>query len=414
MPIVKYSEASSNLNARSEGAVAALDTDTGHIFDAKGNPIGRWTPADDDRTGQLADYAHAHMTRLSAAAIQRSDPDGARSMLMSLSESDGSAAHLLDLGPSDVHIPSAMPNFASGYKNFTPLADAILPPLLVDKQVDDYWQFAKEDAFQRAVPTVGGGGEVAEITPRLANDQYSCVERAIGGWVKTQTAANADAPLKIEQATTRRCMDVQLLEREIRAQSTLRTTTNWNSAQVSTIVAGFQWNGGASSDPVKDLHTLIEASYGEITGIEMPEKVFHSFQRNPAVRAYYAFKSGTAPMPTSSEFSAILELPPIYVTKMKYINASGTLDYVWGTDVVLFRQPPQLPPTTQDDVATAYTFRWNVANPKDGVSSGGVILRKFWVQHRDSYGGLKIVTIINDAEKFTSKYIGGIIVNAWQ
>lgn len=416
--IVAYNEAPKDPNQpASSAAPKFLDLESGHVFDAQGNTVERWKPADNEKTAMMSEYAANYAFDLMANTVKRADPERAAVIMSArgLDPSGNGETTLMDLGPADVHIPAAMPNFASGYKNFTPLADAILPPLLVNKQVDDFWQFQKEDAFQRALPNVGAGGaQVGEIVPRLNNDSYSCIERALGGYVPTQTEANADAPLRILQATTKRVMNALLLEREVRAQSLLRTTGNWNSAQVTTIGAGSQWNGGVSSDPVKDLHTIIEASYGEITGIEMPETVWHAFVRNAAVRAYYAYKSSTAPIPTPQAMQAILELPPIYVTKMKFINSTGALAYVWGTDVVLFRQPDEMPPTTQDDVATAYTFRWNVSNPKDGVSSGGFLVRQYYVQDRGSMGGTKLVVVHHDAEKFTSKFIGGLLVNAYQ
>ena len=322
---------------------------------------------------------------------------------------------LMDLGPADVHIASAMPNFASGYKNEPPIADLVCPVLLANKQVDDYWQFDKNDAFQRAAPIAGaGGGQVAEISPRLASAQYSTKERALGGYVSTQLEANADAPLRILQATTKRVMNALILEREMRVQSLLRTTGNWNSGNVVTLGAGFQWDGGASSDPVKDIQTRIENSFGAVTGIVMSEQLWHAFVRNPAVRAYYSYKSDLAAVPTPQQMQSILQLPPIYVSKMKYINSSNALAYVWGGDCVLIRQPEEMPPTSQEDVATAYTFRWNVTNAKDGVANGGMVVRTFFSQHRGSLGGLQVVVVHHDAEVMTSTYVGGLIASAYQ
>ena len=402
-----------------------LDTSDGSVFDEQGNSVGRWEDRSDDNNKMLADYANDYALTLGARVVELSDPGRAAMMLSSRSfdpenpaimmDAGGEDATLMDVAPVDVHIPSGMPNFASGYKNFMPLADAVLPVLTVSKQTDKYWQFQKEDAFQRAMPTVGAaGGAVAEIAPRLGNASYFCVERAVGGFVTTQVLSNADAPLKIEQAHVQRCMNVLLLEREIRAQALMRTSGNWNSTQVTTIAAGSQWNGGASSDPIKDLHALFEASYGDATGMLFPEPVLHAFQRNPAVRQYHTYKSSNAPMPNAQEIASILSLPPIYTSKMKFINSSGALAYVWGTDVIVFRQPDEMPPTNQEDVATAYTFRWNVADVKDGVSTGGWVVRRFYDPNRGSMGGTRIVVVHNDAEKFTSTFIGGLLINATQ
>jgi hypothetical protein len=421
MSVIKFSDATFP-------KATHLDQDSGHVFDANGNTIAKWEPADATKnmkqSGLMADYAADYSRMLTVDALAKADPERAKSALEGRNValmSDAGIAHKMDLGPADVHVVSALPNYAAGYRNFTPMADVVSPPLLVGKQSDKYYTFDRLDAFQRALPATGAnGGQVGEVSPRLATTQYTCVEKAMAGFVGTQLQANADVPLRILQATTKRIMAALLIERELRVQSAVRTTGNWNADQVTTLLAGSQWNGGASADPVKDIHGLIEASHGDVTGMLFPEKVFNAFVRNPAVRSYYAFKSNTAAVPSAAELSAILQIPPIYVARMKYINSAGSLANIWGNDVVLFRQPDEMPPTTQDDVATSYTFRWNVNPatspnfPADAVSNGGFVVRQYFVQDRGSLGGMKAVVVHNDAEKITSKYVGGLIVNAYR
>lgn len=397
-----------------------LDLSDGRVFDLAGHQIAHWTPADDDNTALLADYAADHANQILCATLGEVDPARARearSSFLALLGAGGEDGQLvrMDLGPGDVHIPSALPNYAAGYKNEQPIGDMLSPPIMVPKTADYYYTFAKEDAFQRARPMSGGPGDVVpEIGARLSNAQFSTKERALGGFVGTQTSAAADAPLRIQQATVRRVVNALLLEREIRVASLVTTAANWDPTVVATLGAGFQWNGGASADPVKDLHTRIESSWGGVTGIAMSERVWDDFVRNPAVKSYYAFSGSAAPIPNESQISALLKLPPVYVGKMKVINTAGVLEYIWGNDVVLFRQPEQMPPVDQEDVATSYTFRWAGGDARDGVYSGGFLIRQFFVQDRGSRGGMKIVCVHNDDEKMTSPFVGGLIKAAHQ
>ena len=100
--------------------------------------------------------------------------------------------------------------------------------------------------------------------------------------------------------------------------------------------------------------------------------------------------------------------------EMRYLDSSGNYSYIWGNHVVFIRQPNQMPPTTQDDIATAYTFRWNFAAGKvpDGVFSGGFMVREFFNQIRGSAGGNQLVMLMHDDEVMTSKYVGGLLLNA--
>jgi hypothetical protein len=400
-----------------DGRVEHLDLDSGHVFDAGGNTIARMEVRDDWRTQMLANYAHDYDLELSARSIAQTNPIVAAQMLSA--RTGGSDAPLLLTDPivsgiSDVHIKSALPNYASGYTNFTPMADVISPPLPVTHETDYFWEFQKEDAFQRAMPiqTAPGGG-VNEIQPRLlGTSSYKVVPRALAAFVPTELEANADAPLKIRSAHMRRVVEAMKLEREIRVAALLRTSGSWNSA--TTIASGAQWNGGANSDPVKDIHTVMDSSFGEVTGIGLAGNTYRGYTRNAAVRSYIAYKDKTDGIPSSADLQAQLRLPPFFICEMRYLDSTGALKFVWGDDVVLFRNPPEMPPTSQEDVATSYTFRWVTPPTPDGTSAGGFVVRQYFLQDRGAQGGTKIVCVNYDAEKMTSKYIGNLLINARQ
>jgi hypothetical protein len=325
------------------------------VYDLAGNQVSKWSPVDDYRD-VLADYASSLSEATMIAAMKAGDPERAHAMAQAMAADGRTVA--MDLGTSDVVQAAPLPNYAAGYRNEVPMADMFAPPLRVGKPSAKYYTFDKNDAFQRALPVgASSASGVAEIPSRLSNATYTTVERALGGFVGTEIEAAADAPLRIRQATAKRVMNALNIEREIRVQSLARTSGNWDSSVVATVSAGAKWNGGASSDPLADIHARLENSWGAVTGIIMAYPTYNAFVRNPAVKGYYAYKDSTAPVPTASKMSALLELPPIYVAKFRHINSAGTLVYSWGGDVVFVRQPDQMPPMNQDDVATSLTFR---------------------------------------------------------
>jgi hypothetical protein len=413
----------SDLDSRGIGAPTAIDIDTGHLFDAKGNPVGKYSVLDSskhgDRNSACALYAAGYNLSATHAAFKSAGLDEQADKLM-LSTQRGSdisnPVHLLDLGTGDVHIPSASPNIALGYSNEAPFADIVSPPVLMPKPSDYFFTFDKNDAFQRAYPSGGSGGaEVGEIAPRLSNTLYTTVERALGGFVSTQLEAAADVPLRILTATTRRVLMAMHIEREIRVQSLLRATSSWNASNFLALSGATIWNGGSSSDPILNLHNRIEKSLGKITGILMALPTWNAFIRNPAVRAFYGFKDGVDAIPDPAQANKALKLPPIFVSEMRYINSSGNPDFIWGGDVVLFRNPPEMPPSTQDDIASSYTFRWNMqGKPQDAtMAAGGFIIRQFYDQRRGSMGGTKVVVVHQDAETQTSSFVGGLLTGAY-
>jgi hypothetical protein len=395
----------STVTLRENGRVRGeLEIATGRVFDPRtGATLEQLTPMG-DKDVALADYAaryyHANIARQVGRPVHMADSGRLVTM---------------DLAQGDVHTDAALPNYAAGYSLAGGLADIACPVVLVDKASNKFNTWDKENAFKRVLPNGGtGGGAVPEVNPSLSQDNYSTVEYALGAFVPTQIQANADAPLKPYQAAVKRVMNALLLEREVRVATLLTATGNWDSSVYTTLGATAKWNAGSTSDPVADLHARIESSYAPVTGVIMSELVAHDFQRNSSTQKYIAYKDSAKPLPSASEFAALLDLPPIYVAKMKYISSGTTLSYVWGNDVVLLHSPPSNPPTDQEDVATAYTFRWNGGDAPDGTMNAGMMVRTYFDPKRGSRGGTMVVCVHNDAEKITSKYVGGLIKSAHQ
>lgn len=401
-----------------------LDINNGYVYDLDGNQLKQWEVTDQPYSKLLSDFAASEMLGVVASAAgspvrfsgtPEEDRERAKSIRMRGWSDEESRLVEMDLSAGDVHLPAALSNYAAGYRNELPMADMFAPPLLVAKPSDKYFTFAKEDAFQRAMPTVGTtSAAVAEIAPRLANATFTTVEYALGGFVGTQLEAAADAPLRIRQATMARILNALLIEREIRVSALALLSTTWDSTVYTSLAVGAKWNGGVSSDPVKDIQDKMETSWGKPTGMLMSRKCYHAFVRNAQVQKYFTYKDGAPAMPDPSKLSALLQIPPIYVADMQYIKSDGTRDYIWGSSVVLFRQPPAVPPTSQDDVASALTFRWNASGNTLGQASGGMIVREFFEQNRGSLGGNKIVCVHQDAEVQTSKFVGGLIAGVIQ
>lgn len=400
----------------SNGSLVALKDEPGHflsmdgtIVDAGGGIVRRLQRVDDGQDVALADFA----SRIHHEALSR-----ATGQPVVLRDSDGEVVRM-DLSPSDVHIDAAMPNVATGYRLDEGAADIALPVITTDKASNKYFQWSNVNAFKRVIPNKAApGGGVPEINPALSTDSYSTEEYALGAFVPSEVMANADAPLQPMQAAVARVMNALRLEREIRVATLLRTSGSWDSSVVLSLAAGAKWNGGVSSDPVANLHAIIEAAQMPVTDIIMSEQVRNRFATNAAVQKFFAMNNsgGGQGIPSAGQLSGILNLPPITVVKMKYFAAGTTMSYVWGGDVVLIHKPPQNPPTSQEDVASGYTFRWNGqgAGASDGAFSGGFLVRTYYDAKRGARGGMQVVVVHNDAEKMTANGVGGLIIGAYQ
>jgi hypothetical protein len=323
--------------------------------------------------------------------------------------------HLMDLGIADVQQAAPLPNYAAGYRHADGVAEMVSPIVRANQPSAKYYTWDKDDAFQgvdglEASP----GGNVKEISPRVSNSTFTCQQFALSAFVPTEVQAAADAPLRPFQAAIRRVMTGIHIAREVRVQALLGTAGSYATAQKVTVAPGAKWNGGATSDPLSDLHQIIENALMEPTGIVMSRRVYNNFVRNPAVQKFIAFKGNAAPIPDPKAMAALLELPPIFVAKMKRKSpTAGTYDYIWGNDVVLFHNAAEIPADGQD-ISSSYTFRWTGASAQDGQAQDGMLVRVFFDQNRGPAGGTKVVVSHHDAEILTSALVGGMVVGAYQ
>lgn len=401
-----------------EGGLRRLRTmePTEYILGEKGEPLrdglGRMI-----HCSALSNAAHEHYQRKVARATGRNvrltglrDPDRAGALL----RDESGRLVTMDLAPSDVHTNAALANYAAGYHLESGVADVASPVVMVPKQSDVFYTWDNADDFKRKIPNAASpGGAVAEVNPTLTPATYTTVEYALGGFLPTEVQSNADAPLQPFVKMTQIVVDGLTLEREIRVATLLQASANWNSGLVTTLLSGAQWDGGGSSDPLANLQKTLENSYMPVTGIVWSEQVEHDFVRNPAVQKYFTYKDSVTGVPDPRTISTQLRLPPIYTGRMKYITG-GALTYVWGSHVVLLHQPSETPPTSQMEVATSYTFRWNGGQAPDGTMTGGLLVRTYFDPKRGARGGTQVVVVVNDSEQMTSGFVGGLILNAHQ
>ena len=323
----------------------------------------------------------------------------------------------MDLGVADVHIDSALANYAAGYQSADKgmIADQVIPVLPVAKNSDKFYTWDKNDVFQEVTTLeVAPGGAMAEISPRLSQSNYNCTSYGVQSFVASEVQANADSALNPERQAVVRCMTAIRLARERRAANLLMTGSNWSGGTVTAIASGAKWNGGASSDPVRDLFTAIEASLVEVTGVVMSERTYHDFMQNANVQKYITYKNGTAPIPGANDISSLLQLPPFIIGSRKALASSG-IGYMWGDNVALIHADAGVP-SGGTTISTARTFRWNGANggASDGTMQGGFLVRSYFDPKRGPRGGKVVAVVHNDAEVMTSTVAGALLTGAHQ
>lgn len=336
----------------------------------------------------------------------------------------------LDLGQGDVHFDAPLAAFAPGYAldQEDLIADKAMPPCLVEKASDYYWVHDVDDLFEIPQQTVvAPGANVPEISPRQSLTQFVTVPRAMATFLPTEVEGNGDAALILAQRYMQLPMTKLLIQREYRVATTLQTAASYAADNKITLAIGARWNGGGTSDPVKDLLQLIDASLAKVTGIYMSQRTYNAFVQNPGVQKYFTFKDSAKAKPDpkqAADLSAILSLPPIVVGSQKYKNpTTGLREYIWGNDVVLLHHPKQLPAIGVPVAACTFRFSGGLQSGLNGqlskalqqlTFSNGWGVRAFYDVGRGPQGGRKVIVYHQDAEMLIDTKVAGLIVGAWQ
>lgn len=322
----------------------------------------------------------------------------------------------MDLGPRDVHLDAALASFCTGFRQKGFVADEVALTVPVDHLSDKYWQWNKDDTFEEAdLINNAPEGDVAEISPRPSNDSYLCKLYAISTFVRSEVVSNADSALKPRMAAAKRCMSAMLLANEVRKQAPLQNVANFDANLVKTMTGATAWLDlttglpGASSDPIKDVQDILEASLMPVTKMVMNRTVLHAMSRHPKVQSYFQAKDGTPQIPTPDQLSRLFELPPIVVADAKRKVGSG-YPYIWGNDVTLIHKPDGLP--TGEDIVNLANFRWTgQGSPLSGsvAIDNGFMVRSYFDEKRGVLGGEKIIFFVFEDEKVVTTSVGGLL-----
>ncbi len=303
-----------------------------------------------------------------------------------------------------------------GYSNFGYLADYVSPVVLVDQEKARRRDFKLENVFEVVETRTGRYGAINEIEHLSETLPYETEEHALSAFIPYAAEAEAVKVYNVKQAHAQTIADKLALAREVRVFNSLTTLANWNTLNRTQISSGtLKWNGGASSDPLLDLHTRIQASASPVSAIVMNGTVGFHFLAHNKVQAYMKQHLGDERPDPNMALSVnsqgaimqfnIVGYPPIVISAAKKWNkATSNLDLIMGNDVLLLSQP-QGSPVDGTKMVTHVTFRTK------GRSGTGWTTNEYIPQ--SGRGGLEKGTMQESGYKetnfFGSNRAGGLI-----
>ena len=163
--------------------------------------------------------------------------------------------------------------------------EVVAPVQLVD--VASGKQYLQSRTANRAEvdDNLGERARANKIPSGLTSVNYDCKPYGLESDVNEQLAG--EHPLLENVANeTRRVASAVYLQQELRVvPGKLFTSTTYNSSNRASLSAGYQWNGGASANPIRNMNAAIAAMPVPPTHLVMSLPVMHAITENDDLRA---------------------------------------------------------------------------------------------------------------------------------
>lgn len=263
---------------------------------------------------------------------------------------------------SQIHIDRPLSNFSIEYSNRKLIAQEAVPFIAVQKKSDTYMKYTQKDRFTVPITIRGPQDTANEVDWTATTGNYACIDHAMRHFIPDAQAANADPGVDYRRRTSNFLTDLILLSYERKIATMLFTAGNYASSYKATLSGGNQWDQFATSDPIGNVETAMEAAFVRPNIMIIGQAVWSKLKQHPQILARITGGSKTMdPAKVSKALVAeLFEVDRLLVGEAKYNTANKGADasfsYVWGKFAWLgfVDMAPGL-----DSITAVSSFRWN-------------------------------------------------------
>lgn len=293
----------------------------------------------------------------------------------------------LDYG--DTLVTQLLTQAALEWKNYDTIHTRVCPIQTETTVTGTY--FLYDRAGQRRVvdSRVGADGRVREVSRRVTPQNFTTLPRSLSGRINRLSQFLAPT-LNQMSSETEFVQSMHDREQERDVATALLTPGNYPSGNVVTLGSSFQWNRGASADPVQDVLNLLLAIPAEVNHAVFSDIVWSAAQLNDALReilvgTWMENKGLVVP----ANFAMFFGIANVLISKLLLEDAAGTVTRCWSeTDAWFGHVNP-----ARDALTAVRRFRTNLPNSgaMNGISvrtahdpEGPMGSDRVWVTRMDS------------------------------
>ncbi len=293
----------------------------------------------------------------------------------------------LGLDPGDTLVPELLTTGVLEWRNYNTLHRVVCPIQTETEASGTYLEYDR--AGQRAVvdSRVGPNGQVTLVSRRVSMRNYTTQPRSLSGVVNRLSAALAPT-FNTVASEVDFVSGMHDREQELDVARSFFTYANYPASNVVELGPGFQWNRGASADPVEDVLALMLNIPAAVTHAVFSDLAWSAVQINPQLQALlFGRFTANDGLVAPADFAMFFGIENVLVSKMLLEDAAGNVSRAWSeTDLWMGHVS-----AARDALTFARRFRASLAGTNEGVSvrvaykpEGPMGLDQVWVTRQDS------------------------------
>lgn len=226
----------------------------------------------------------------------------------------------LSLDPSDVTTRTLLNEVALESMEDEFIQDVVAPVQLVDVRSGKQYVSSRVANRAEVDDRLGERARANRIPSGLSSFNYDCEPFGLESDVNEQLAGEHPM-LENVARETRRVGTAVYLQQELRVvRDALFTAANYAAANAQTLAAGYQWNGGVSANPIRNMNAALAAMIAPPTHAVMCLEVMQAIQENDDLRAILS--AGHEGLFSADELGMYFGIPDVIVNRGQYAALS--------------------------------------------------------------------------------------------
>lgn len=299
-------------------------------------------------------------------------------------------------------VDQVLTNLSLDHRPMGFICDMVLTPLSVMKWSGKIGGYGNQHLRLKSSRVYDRGVyKTVQTVEYNTNTSYELVNHGLQDIVTERDREEVEAPFMIENDVTMGLADILKREKEYQISQLMRMTSTYKSGNTVTLSGNSQFSDFSNSDPTRifsDAINQVVSASGVIpeTAI-IPYRVLQKLRSHPKLTGIYG-STGKFEQISVDQIKSALGIKEILVPYSQYVNDSGTLQFFWGKDVIVYNRAMS---------AAKYQRTFGYYITKSGHQS-----RVFRKDHPDIPNSIKILSDMAYNWQISESGAGYLIKNA--